>query len=112
VNCREIVHTRLEALAGADNPGSLIATFELGHLVIKAGGADYVTRCAPIEIEPRSHQYRVEENPAIYNGTEIFVNPISYVIKPPLSLPTAMMWPSSVQARGVNGTAANYASCQ
>jgi hypothetical protein len=93
VNCREIVLTRLEAVARADNPDNLIAIFGLGHLVIKAGGADYVTRCAPIEIEPRSHKYRMEENPAIYNGTEILVNPISYVIKPPLSLPTARIVP-------------------
>jgi hypothetical protein len=34
VNCREVVHTRLEAVARADNPGSLIAIFGLGHLVI------------------------------------------------------------------------------
>jgi hypothetical protein len=39
VNRREIAHTRLEAIAGADNPYSLITIFGRGHLAIKAGGA-------------------------------------------------------------------------
>jgi hypothetical protein len=47
VNRREIAHTWLEAIAGADNPYSLITIFGRGHLAIKAGGAVYVTRCSP-----------------------------------------------------------------
>jgi hypothetical protein len=43
-NRREIAHTRLEAIARADNPYSLITIFGRGHLAIKAGGAVYVTR--------------------------------------------------------------------
>ncbi len=38
-NRRDIARTRLEAIAGADNPYSLISTFGWGHLTIKAGGA-------------------------------------------------------------------------
>jgi hypothetical protein len=38
VNQREIAHTRLEAIARADNPYSLITIFGRGHLAIKAGG--------------------------------------------------------------------------
>ncbi len=52
VNRREIAHTRLEAIAGADNPYSLITIFGKGHLAIKAGGALYVTRCSPVEVLP------------------------------------------------------------
>jgi hypothetical protein len=37
VNRREIAHTRLEVIAGADNPYSLITIFGSGHLAIKAG---------------------------------------------------------------------------
>ncbi len=37
VNRREITHTRLEVIAGADNPYSLITIFGRGHLAIKAG---------------------------------------------------------------------------
>jgi hypothetical protein len=45
VNRREIAHTRLEAITGADNPYSLIIIFGRGPLAIKAGGAVYMTRC-------------------------------------------------------------------
>jgi hypothetical protein len=81
VNRREIAHTRLEAIAGADNPYSLITIFGRGHLAIKAGGAVYVTRCSPVEVVPRSHGNCMEEIPVTVNGTDAFVDPISYVIK-------------------------------
>jgi hypothetical protein len=44
VNQREMALTRLEAIAGADNPNSLITIFGQGNLAIKAGGAMYVTK--------------------------------------------------------------------
>jgi hypothetical protein len=81
VNRREIAHMRLEAIAGADNPYSLITIFGRGHLAIKAGGAVYVTRCSPVEVIPRSHGNCTEEIPVTVNGTDAFVDPISYVIK-------------------------------
>jgi hypothetical protein len=81
VNRREIAHTRLEAIAGADNSYSLITIFGRGHLAIKAGGAVYVTRCSPVEVVPRSHGNCTEEIPVTVNGTDAFVDPISYVIK-------------------------------
>jgi hypothetical protein len=52
VNQREIAHTRLEAITSADNPYSLIRIFGRGHLAIKAGGAVYTMRCAPVEVIP------------------------------------------------------------
>jgi hypothetical protein len=78
VNWREIAHTRLEAIAGANNPYSLITIFGRGHLAIKAGGAVYVTRCAPVEVLPISLKNCTEEIPVTVNGTEAFVDPISY----------------------------------
>jgi hypothetical protein len=86
VNRRQIAHTRLEAIAGADNPYSLITIFGRGHLAIKAGGAVYVRgarrwRCSPVEVIPRSHGNCTEEIPVTVNGTDAFVDPISYVIK-------------------------------
>ncbi len=81
VNRREIAHTCLEAIAGAENPYSHITIFGRGHLAIKAGGGVYVTRCAPVEVLPRSHKNCTEEIPVTVNGTEAFVDPISYVIK-------------------------------
>ncbi len=81
VNLREIAHTRLEAIAGADNPYSFITIFGREHLAIKAGGAVYVTRCSPVEVVPRSHRNCTEEIPVTVNGTDAFVDPISYVIR-------------------------------
>jgi hypothetical protein len=80
-NRRDIARTRLEAVAGADNPYSLISIFGRGHLAIKAGGAVYVTRCSPVEMIPRTHSNCTEEIPITINGTDAFVDPISYVIK-------------------------------
>jgi hypothetical protein len=55
MNRRQIAHTRLEAISGADNPYSLITIFGSGHLAIKASGAVYMTRCSPVEVVPCSH---------------------------------------------------------
>ncbi len=49
MNRREIAHTRLEAIAGADNPNSLVTIFGRGHLAIKAGGAVCITRCVQVK---------------------------------------------------------------
>ncbi len=43
MNRREIPNTWLEAIAGGDNPHSLITIFGRGNLAIKAGGAVYCT---------------------------------------------------------------------
>jgi hypothetical protein len=65
-NRRDIARTRLEAIAGADNPYSLISTFGGGHLAIKAGGAVYVTKCCPVEVVPRTHPNCTEEIPVTF----------------------------------------------
>jgi hypothetical protein len=65
VNRREIAHTRLEAIAGADNLYSLITIFSSRHLAIKEGGTVYVTRCAPLEVIPRSHKNCTEQIPVL-----------------------------------------------
>jgi hypothetical protein len=41
----------------------------------------YVTRCVPVEVVPRSNKNCTEEIPVTLNGTEAFMDPISYVIK-------------------------------
>jgi hypothetical protein len=82
VNRREIAHTRLEVIAGADNPYSLITIFGRGHLAIKAGDAVYVTRCSPVEVILRSHKNCTEEIPVTVNETDAFMDPISYRKKP------------------------------
>jgi hypothetical protein len=41
----------------------------------------YVTKCSPVEVVPRIHSNCTEEIPITINGTDAFVDPISYVIK-------------------------------
>ncbi len=41
----------------------------------------YVTKCSPVEVVPRIHANCTEEIPVTINGTDAFVDPISYVIK-------------------------------
>ncbi len=74
VNRREIAHTLLETVAGANNPYSLIAILGRGHLAIWVGGTIYVTRCAPVEVVPPSHKNCTEDIPALHNRMVIFVD--------------------------------------
>ncbi len=41
----------------------------------------YVTRCQPVEVTPRTHTNCTNEIPAEYNNMDVFVDPISFVIK-------------------------------
>ncbi len=72
---------RLEAIAGADNPYSLLQVFERGHMITKSRAVAYVTRCNPVEVLPRVSSNCTEEIPITWNGTSLYVDPISYVIK-------------------------------
>ncbi len=40
-----------------------------------------MTRCSPVEVVPRSHGNCTEEIPVTVNGTNAFVDPISYIIR-------------------------------
>ena len=81
-NRREIAQTRLESIAATANPYSLISTFGHGHLVTKAGAAAYVTKCAPVDVTPRHTENCTAEIPVFWGEKEVFVDPISFVIKP------------------------------
>jgi hypothetical protein len=78
---KQITHTRLESIAGAENPCSLMQVFGRGHLVTRNGATVYVTRCQAAEVLPRTHTNCTNEIPAVMNGTDVFVDPISFVIK-------------------------------
>jgi hypothetical protein len=80
-NRREVAQVRLEAIAGADNPYSLLQVFGRGHVISKSGAVAYVTRCNPVEVLPRVSGNCTEEIPVTWNGTSLYVDPISYVIK-------------------------------
>ncbi len=50
-------------------------------MVTRNGATVYVTRCQAAEVLPRTHTNCTNEIPAILNGTNVFVDPISFVIK-------------------------------
>jgi hypothetical protein len=80
-NWKQIALTRLESIAGAENPYSLMQVLGRGHLVTRKGATVYVTRCQATEVTPRTHINCTSEIPAVLNGTNVFVDPISFVIK-------------------------------
>ncbi len=71
----------MESIAGAENPYSLMQVFGRGHLVTRNGATVYVTWCQAAEVLPRTHTNCTKEIPAVLNGTNVFVDPISFVIK-------------------------------
>jgi hypothetical protein len=64
-----------------DNPYSLIEVFGRGHLSTRAGAAVYVTRCAPVSVLPRAVTNSTSEIPVQFNGTDLYVDPMSNVLK-------------------------------
>ncbi len=69
------------SITGAENPYSLMQVFGRGHQVTRNGVMVYVTRCQAAEVLPRTHTNCTNEIPAILNGTNVFVDLISFVIK-------------------------------
>jgi hypothetical protein len=80
-NRRQIAQLRLESIAKAENLYSLIQVFRRGHQVTRNGATVYVTRCHPVEVTPRMHVNCTSEIPVTVNNTNLFVDPISFVIK-------------------------------
>jgi hypothetical protein len=78
---RQVAATRLEAAAGSDNPYAFIEVFGRGHLSTRAGAAVYFTRCNPVSVQPHAVVNCTSEVPVMCNGTEMFVDPISYVLR-------------------------------
>ncbi len=77
---KQIAHTRLESITGVENPYSLMQVFGRGHQVTRNGATVYVTRCQATDMLPRTHTNCTNEIPAILNGTNVFADPISFVI--------------------------------
>ena len=80
-NRRETAFLRLESIAGADNPYSLLQTFGRGHTIATSGAVAYVTQCNPVEVLPRVSGNCTEEIPVTWGNASVFVDPISFVIK-------------------------------
>jgi hypothetical protein len=78
---KQIAHTRLESITGVENPYSLMQVFGRGHQVNRNGATVYVTRCQATDVLPRTHTNCTNEIPAILKETNVFADPISFVIK-------------------------------
>jgi hypothetical protein len=55
--------------------------FGRGHQITKNGATVYVTKCQPLEVVPRQHTDCTNKIRVTFNETEVFVDPISLVIK-------------------------------
>ena len=82
---RRILQVRLHAIAGANNPYSLLDIYGPGHAIYKSGASAYILRCAPIEAALASYGNCTEEIPVTINGTTKFADPFTYVLR---DLPT------------------------
>jgi hypothetical protein len=80
-NRRQIAHVRLESLAGAENPYSLMQVFGRRHQITRNGATVYITKCQAAEVVPRQHMECTNEIPVTFNSSEVFVDPISLDIK-------------------------------
>jgi hypothetical protein len=80
-NQKQIAHTRLESITGVENPYSLMQVIGRGHQVTRNGATVYTTRCQATDMLPRTHTNCTNEIPAILNGTNVFADLISFVIK-------------------------------
>ncbi len=78
---KQIAHTRLESITGVEHLYSLMQVFGRGHQVNRNGATVYVTKCQATDVLPRTHTNCTNEIPAILNGTNVFADPISFVIK-------------------------------
>ncbi len=74
-NRKQVAHTRLESIAGAENSYNLMQVFGRGHQVTRNGAMVNVTRCQATEVLPRTHTYCTNEIPAILNGMNMFLDP-------------------------------------
>jgi hypothetical protein len=80
-NRQHIAQVRLESLAGAENPYSLMQVFRRGHQIMRNGAIVYVTKCKSVEVVPCQHTKCTNEIPITLSTSEVFVNPINLVIK-------------------------------
>ena len=80
-NRRQTLFTRIESIAGSDNPYSLTQVIGPGPVISKNGASVYVTSCVAVTVEPRSHPNCTQELRVYKNDTPMFVDPITLVLK-------------------------------
>ena len=59
----------------------MAAYFGVGHIAVRSGGVVYVARCGMVVVELRNHTACTQEIPVIHQGEEMYVDPLSLVIR-------------------------------
>ncbi len=70
-DCKQIAHTRLERIAVAENPYSLMQEFGRGHQVTRNGAMVSLNRRQAVEVIPRTHTNCSNKIPAEYKGASM-----------------------------------------
>ena len=76
-----LMELRQSQAAGTGESRSVAAHFGTGHIAIRSGGVVYVARCGMVVVELRNHTICTQEIPVIHRGEEVYVDPLSLVIR-------------------------------
>jgi len=76
-----LMELRQSQAAGAEESRSVAAHFGVGHIAVRSGGVVYVARCGMVVVELRNHTTCTQEIPVIHQGKEMYVDPLSLVIR-------------------------------
>jgi hypothetical protein len=76
-----LMELRQSQAAGTEGPRGVASHFGVGHLVVRSGGVVYVSRCGMVMVELRNHTTCTQEIPVTYRGRDVYVEPLSLVIR-------------------------------
>ncbi|MFN9905118.1 MAG: hypothetical protein ACK56F_03195, partial [bacterium] len=76
-----LMELRQSQAAGAEESRSMAAHFGVGHVAVRSGEVVYVARCGMVVVELRNHTVCTQEIPVIHQGEEMYVDPLSLVIR-------------------------------
>jgi hypothetical protein len=76
-----LMELRQSQAAGTEEPRGVAAHFGTGHLAVRSGGVVYVARCGMVVVELRNHTKCTQEIPVTHQGREVYVEPLSLVIR-------------------------------
>jgi hypothetical protein len=76
-----LMELRQSQAARTEESRSVAAYFGVGHIAVRSGGVVYVARCGMVVVELRNHTACTQEIPVIHQGEEMYVDPLSLVIR-------------------------------
>jgi hypothetical protein len=72
---------RQSQAAGTEEARGVAAHFGVGHIAVRSGGVVYVAQCGMVVVELPNHTACTQEIPVIHQGKEMYVDPLSLVIR-------------------------------